>query len=118
MYQISGHSALPQFGDLTPGPNEGEVTIQIKAVASEVDSNSASQQFRFSIVPVLNGVEGRMRESIQNDYVSGTFKTITITDLMPGQSYTFSATAVNSFGSSETENSGFVTAGRLCIKSL
>ena len=98
---------------MTPGVNEREVTIQIKTVASGVDS--ASRQFQFNIFPVLCGVEGERREFVRNDYVSGTFETVTITDLEPGESYTFSATAVKSYGTSETANSGFVTAGMECV---
>ena len=104
----TGRPASPQFGDLTSGPGEGEVTIQIKTVASGVDSSSP--QFQFNIVPVLDGVERSMREFVHIDYVSGTFETVTITDLEPGSSYIFRATVVNSFGSSETENSHFVAA--------
>ena len=111
----TGRPALPQFGDLTSGSHEGEVTIQIKTVASGVDSSSISRQFQFNIVPVLSGVEGERREFIRNDYVSGTFETVTITNLEPGERYTFSANAVNSFGTSDTANSGFVTAGMLAM---
>ena len=107
----TGQPALPQFGDLMSGPQEGEVTIQIKTVASGIDSNSTSWQFQFNIVPVLSGVEGEKREFVRNDYVSGTFEIVTITDLEPGKSYAFSATAVNCFGTSETAHSAFVTAG-------
>ena len=96
---------------MTSGPNEGEVTIQIKTVASGVDSTSDSRQFQFNIVPVLDGFEGEGREFVRKYYVSGTFETVTITNLEPGQIYTFIATAENSFGASETANSRFVTAG-------
>ena len=117
-YMISvttGRPTLPQFGVLTSGPNEGEITIQIKTDASGVDSTSDSRQFQFNVVPVLSGIEGDRREFVNNDYVSGTFETVTVTDLEPGQTYTFSATAVNSFGTSVTSNSHFVTAGTVFV---
>ena len=98
---------------MTPGLNEGEVIIQIKTVASGVDGTF--RQFQFNIVPVLGGVKGEERECVRNEYVSGRFETVTISDLEPGQSYTFSATAMNSFGNSRTANSRFVTAGTVCV---
>ena len=43
--------------------------------------------------------------------MSGAFESLTVSGLMPGQSYTFRATAVNIYGASESINSSMVIAG-------
>ena len=94
---------------LTTGPNSGEVTIEIKTIASGV--SSSSQGFQFNIIPVRDGVEGTPQEFVRNDYQSGQLETLVVRDLEQGQSYTFSATAMNFYGTSDATNSAFVTAG-------
>lgn len=91
------------------GPNAGEVTFQIKTVASGVIESS--QGFRLIIVPVLGGVLGRKQEKSFPSYQSNTFVSITVGDLEQGESYTFSATATNVFGDSTPAHSGPVFAG-------
>ena len=95
---------------MTSGPNPGEITIQIKTIASGVDRSS--QGFQFNIIPVRDGVEGNVREFPRGNYQSGEFETLVVRDLKQGQSYTFSATAMNFYGTSEVQNSAFVTAGK------
>ena len=95
---------------MTPGPNPGEVTIQIKTIASGVDD--PSQGFQFNIIPVRDGIEGNVKEFPLGNYQSGEFETLVVRELEQGQSYTFSATAMNFYGSSEVQNSAFVTAGK------
>ena len=95
---------------MTSGPNPGEVTIQIKTIASGVDH--PSQGFQFNIIPVRNGIEGNVREFPRGNYQSGEFETLVVRELEQGQSYTFSATAMNFYGTSEVQNSAFVTTGK------
>ena len=109
---FQGVPAQPSFGELTPGPNPGEVTIQIKTVASGVDS--PSQGFQFNIIPVQNGNEGNVREFPRGNYQSGEFETLVVRELEQGQHYTFSATAMNFYGTSDVQNSASITAGK-CV---
>ena len=94
---------------LTSGPEAGEVTIEIKTIASGV--SSSSQGFQFNIIPVRDGVEETLQEFVHNDYQSGQLETLIVRELEQGQSYTFSATAMNFYGTSDATNSRFVTAG-------
>ena len=105
-----GIPAVPSFGELTPGPDPGQVSIQIKTVASGV-SDPAAQGFAFVIVPVLGITPGEGIRFPLPNYQSNMFETIIVRDLMPGQNYIFSATAVSDFGTSFSENSAFVQAG-------
>ena len=98
-----------QFGDVNSGPGAGEVTLEVKTVASGVDN--PSQGFRFIITPVL---DGEVLDPIPFDsfeYQSGTFESITVSGLEPGRTYSFSATAMNTFGTSSSTNSPSVPAG-------
>ena len=106
-YNNIGIPATPQFGVLTSGPEPGEVTIQIKTIASGV--SSPSQGFQFNIIPVRDGVEETLQEFVRNEYQSGEFETITVHDLEGGQRYTFKATAMNLFGTSDIATSLFIT---------
>ena len=94
---------------MTPGPEPGEVTIQIKTIASGV--SSPSQGFQFNIIPVRDGVEEISQVFVRDQYQSGEFEMLTVTSLEQGQRYTFSATAMNFYGTSDATNSAFVTAG-------
>ena len=109
-----GIPVKPDFGSLSSGPGTGEVTLLVKTEHSGVDR--ATQQFRFTITPILDGKMLNYSISFERpNYVSGTFESLTVGGLMPGQSYTFHATAVNSFGTSEVANSSSVIAGSSCI---
>ena len=106
----------PDFGSLSSGPGAGEVTLLVKTEHSGVDR--ATQQFRFTITPVLDGEVLDYSISFERpNYLSGTFESLTVGGLTPGQSYTFHARAVNSFGNSEVANSSSMIAGRgqLCM---
>ena len=107
-----GIPATPIFGNLTSGRSPGEVTIQIKTIASGV--SSTSQGFQFNIIPVLirDRVQERSRGFIRTEYQSGEFETINVGDLEQGQTYTFKATAMNFFGTSGVERSDFVISGK------
>ena len=107
---------MPSFGELTSGPDPGQVTIQIKTIASGV-SDPAAQRFAFVIVPVLGITPGNGIRFPLSNYQSNMFETITISDLIPGESYTFSATAVSDLGMSIPENSAPVQAGTHLIYS-
>ena len=104
---LLGIPATPSFGELTPGPDPGEVTIQIKTIASGV--SSLSQRFQFNIIPVRDGVEETLQEFVRNDYQSGEFETITVRDLVPGENYTFNATAINFYGTSDAAISRLIS---------
>ena len=106
-----GVPAPPQFGDLITGPNSGVITVQIKTVASGVDS--PNQDFRFNITPVLAGIGQPGKTFNFPRYVSGQFVSIAVDQLQPGASYTFSATAINIFGNSTPANSPVQVAGKL-----
>ena len=111
MYTFLGIPAAPSFGELRSGSQAGQVIIQIKTVASGV-SDPAAQGFEFVIVPRLfEGAPGNELRFPRPNYQNNLFEIITISDLMPGQSYTFSATAVNFFGESFPGNSAPVQAG-------
>ena len=112
---IIGIPATPSFGELVSGPEAGQVIIQIKTIASGASDRDA-QGFEFVLVPVLYGVNGNELKFPRPNYQSNTFETITINDLIPGQTYTFSATAVNSFGISTLANSAPVQAGMYTLK--
>ena len=72
----------------------------------------ATQQFRFVITPFLDGEELDYSVSFARpNYVSEAFESLTVSGLMPGQSYTFRATAVNIYGASEPTDSSLMTAG-------
>ena len=112
-----GVPVAPQFGDLITGPGSGVITVQIKTVASGV--NMPVQEFKFRITPVLvSGVRQPERQFEFPNYMSGQFVSIAVDNLEPGESYIFSATAVNIFGTSESANSAPQFAGKLCRKSL
>ena len=105
---------MPSFGELTAGPDPGQVTIQIKTVASGLSDRDA-RGFEFVLVPILDGVSGNELRFPRPNYQSGTLETITISNLSPGQNYTFIATAVNFFGISSPANSAAVHAGILYV---
>jgi hypothetical protein len=105
----------PQFGNVVSGSRIGEVVLEIKTVASGVDN--PNQAFRFIITPVLdvNVLEPISYDKF--DYMSGELESITVSGLEPGRSYTFSATAMNRFGTSDVANSPPVLAGILiCLE--
>ena len=85
--------------------------MQIGTPASGV--NSAAQEFAFIITPVLGGVRLESVEYNRPNYTDGRLEAIVVSGLMGGQTYTFSATAVNTFGTSEAVISPPVTAGML-----
>ena len=93
------------------GPNPGVITVQIKTVASGV--NSPDQNFRFNITPVLAGIRQPGRIFNFPMYVSGEFVSIAVDQLQSGANYMFSATAMNTFGNSTPANSPSQFAGRL-----
>ena len=101
---------MPSFGELTAGPDPGQVTIQIKTVASGLSDRDA-RGFEFILIPILDGVPGNELRFPRPDYQSGTFETILVSNLSPGESYTFIATVVNFFGISSPANSAPVNAG-------
>ena len=107
----TGVPAAPQFGDLTPGPNSGVITVQIKTVASGV--NQPNQNFSFNITPFLTGNKQPERIYKFPNYMSGEFVSIAVGQLEPGGSYTFSATAMNIFGNSTSAPSPQAFAGKL-----
>ena len=98
-----GIPATPQFGDLITGPGSGRIVIQIKTVFPGISNTFHGFQFR--ITPVLAGVEQMERSFEFPDYVSGKFVTITVDQLQPGMNYTFSASAMNIFGTSGSADS-------------
>ena len=106
---------MPEVEALVSGPSVGQVTLQIKTAASGV--NSSLQNFQFIVTPVL---DGRNLSSIQYsfpDYQSGTFVSVSVSELEEGKPYTFCITAMNVFGTSEVTKSSPVFAGKqlLCI---
>ena len=105
-----GIPAVPSFGELSSGPDTGQVTIQIKTIASGLNTREA-RGFEFVLIPVLDSTPGNELRYPRPDYQSGRFETTTISGLIPGQSYTFSATAVNFFGISAAANSTPIHAG-------
>ena len=110
LLSLLGIPVRPEFGSLSSGPGAGEVMLLIRTEHSGV--NSATQQFRFVITPFLDGEELDYSVSFARpNYVSGAFESLTVSGLMPGQSYTFRATAVNIYGASEPTNSSLVIAG-------
>ena len=110
MLSLLGIPFRPEFGSLSSGLGTGEVTLLIKTEYSGVDR--ATQQFRFVITPFLDGEALGYDASFDRpNYVSGTFESLTVSGLMPGQSYTFRATAVNIYGTSKPSNSTFMIEG-------
>ena len=97
---------------MQPGSRVGEVTLEIKTVASGVDNRN--QAFRFVFTPVLDGDILDPISYDKFDYMSGVLESITMSRLEPGRSYTFSATAMNIFGMSDAANSPPVRAGIPC----
>ena len=89
----------------------GEIIIQLKTVASGV--NSRDQDFNFIIIPVLSGIEQTERTFAFPAYMSGGFVSITVNKLQPGANYIFSATAMNIFGTSGSANSPAQFVGKL-----
>ena len=116
-HNFLGIPVAPSFGELTSGPNPGQVTIQIKTVASGV-SDPATQGFAFVIVPVLGSTPANELKFPRPNYQSNMFETIVIGDLIPGESYTFSATAVSDLGVSTSGNSAPVQAGSYVCNSF
>lgn len=104
-----GVPAEPQFGGLITGPRSGEITVQIKTVASGV--NLREQGFHFSITPILQGFRQHERTFEFFDYMSGELVSIVVDRLQPGEKYTFVATAMNVFGNSTPANSSVQFAG-------
>ena len=71
------------------------------------------QGFNFTIIPVLSGVRQPKRQFGFPSYMSGEFVSIPVDNLEPGESYIFSATAMNIFGTSGSANSPAQFAGKL-----
>ena len=114
-HDIVGIPREPQFGDnIASGPGTGEVTLEIKTVASGV--NNPDQEFRFIITPELDGDTLNPIRFDFPSYESGTLESITVRGLEPERSYSFIATAMNNFGKSSPANSHSVRAGiwRMC----
>ena len=110
LLSLLGIPVRPEFGSLSSGPGAGEVTLLIKTEYSGV--NRATQQFRFIITPFLAGEELGYDVSFDRpNYVNGAFESLSVSGLMPGQSYTFRATAVNIYGTSKPNNSTFMIEG-------
>ena len=107
----TGVPAAPQFGELTTGPYSGVITMRIKTVASGI--SQPDQDFHFNIIPVFAFNKQPERIYEFPNYMSGQLVSIAVGQLEPGESYTFSATAVNIFGSSTSANSPVQFAGRL-----
>ena len=57
IFLLLGIPAAPTFGELTAGADPGQVTIQIKTVASGL-SDRGAQGFEFILVPITDGVPG------------------------------------------------------------
>ena len=85
------------------GPSSGQITVQIKTVASGV--NNPVHGFQFRLTPVLPGTEQIERSFAFPNYVSGELVSIIVDQLQPGMSYSFGATAMNTFGTSESISS-------------
>jgi hypothetical protein len=94
---------------LITGPNSGVIIVEIKTVASGVDS--PDQGFYFNITPVLVGIRQPERTLDFPNYVSGELVSLVVGQLEPGASYTFIATAMNIFGNSTPANSPAQFAG-------
>ena len=108
-----GVPRTPQFGRVLSGSRVGEVTVEIKTVASGV--NSRDQRFQFILTPVLDVNVLDPIPYDRFDYMSGVLEPITVSGLEPGRIYAFSATAVNIFGISGTANSPQGRAGILHV---
>ena len=80
------------------GPDSGVITVQIKTIASGV--NTPSQGFQFRITPILAGVRQASRQFQFPLYTSGELVSIRVVQLEPGASYVFIATAMNNYGTS------------------
>lgn len=90
---------MPTFGTLMSKPNDSEVTMTIRTVASGI--NDPEQLFKFVIVPICEGVEEAGLEYPFPDYQSGQFERVVVEAVEKGGSYVFRAVATNIFGSSE-----------------
>ena len=112
---IIGLPAAPEFGNLTPGPNVGEITVEIKTMTSGIDTNF--QVFGFIITPILDGVSRESMLHLITNYKSGQFETVVISGLMAERSYVLNATATNLFGSSEAVISNSIEVLRLASTS-
>ena len=111
--RTSGVPAVPVFRDVTSGPGAGQVTVEIRTVASGV--NNPVQGFQFVITPVLDGVNQDSRSFPRPIYDSSQYIALTIDGLKQGSVYTFSATATNIFGTSESANSRPVSVGMVLV---
>ena len=109
----SGVPAVPMIRDVTSGPGAGQVTVEIRTVASGVDN--PEQDFQFVITPDLGGVNQDSRSFPRPTYESGQYITLTVDGLKQGSMYTFSATATNIFGTSESANSRPVSVGMVLV---
>ena len=78
----------------------GEFNIQIRTVASGV--NSSNEQFRFVITLVFDGITISKKSFDFFEYQNGQFVSIPIGGLEEGRSYIIRATATNIFGSSDS----------------
>ena len=104
-----GVPARPEFGTPESGPSAGEVTLRISTSSSGV--NPPNHGFAFIITPVLGEDRQNSMRFDRPTYISGEVETIHVSGLERGSVYTFSATATNIFGESESANSPPVTAG-------
>ena len=105
----SGVPAVPMIRDVTSGPGAGQVTVEIRTVASGVDN--PEQDFQFVITPDLGGVNQDSRSFPRPTYESGQYIALPVDGLKQGSVYTFSATATNIFGASESATSHPVSVG-------
>ena len=91
------------------GPGAGEVTLRISTTGSGV--SLPIHRFAFVITPVLGDDRQDSITFERPNYRSGAIEEIMIGGLERGSVYSFSATAMNIFGESESANSPPVTAG-------
>ena len=110
-YFNTGLPTRPEFGNLVPGPNAGEITISLKTSSSGINGDS-SEVFWFVVIPIHEGDEGESVSHLSLNYQSGTFETIVVSGLVEGKSYILNAKAVNVYGSSQSASSVSVIAGK------
>ena len=103
-----GIPLAPTIGELFAGSTPTEIKLQIKTFAS-----GEAPGFRFNIISVRNGIRGTRQMFMNETYQSSTFVILTVGDLTEGGTYTFSATAENTYGESEAVNSHPIVIGGL-----
>ena len=100
---------MPVYSNLSTGSNAGEISITLMSPVSGINVEH-SQVFWFVVIPIQDGIRGESVSHLSLNYQSGTSETIVISGLMAGESFAFSATAVNVYGSSQAATSTPVTA--------